>query len=186
MSSSTARRNDDERQPLISRGDELNEKGHYNLAGLSTRHFWTLVRFQCLHIFDKFLDERRLINQLLSIWTAAFLSAFDTTVGKPPHPLVVHLPLIKARSKTRLIPFSRYALGIHFVRFQRSEHGLMARNGVVSFTLLGLRGYKLIRNSLLSVCCFTPIYGRLCNIIGRQASLLIALSFFGTPSSSPV
>jgi len=32
--------------------------------------------------------------------------------------------------------------------------------------------------SLLSVCCFTPIYGRLCNIIGRKASLLVAVSFF--------
>ncbi len=32
--------------------------------------------------------------------------------------------------------------------------------------------------SLLSVCCFTPIYGRLCNIIGRQPSMLISLSFF--------
>jgi MFS family permease len=28
------------------------------------------------------------------------------------------------------------------------------------------------------VCCFTPIYGRLCDIIGRQGSMLVALSFF--------
>lgn len=32
--------------------------------------------------------------------------------------------------------------------------------------------------SLLSVCCFTPIYGRLCDIIGRQHSMLLALSLF--------
>lgn len=31
---------------------------------------------------------------------------------------------------------------------------------------------------LLSVCCFTPIYGRLCDIVGRQSSMLIALAFF--------
>jgi MFS family permease len=32
---------------------------------------------------------------------------------------------------------------------------------------------------LLSVCCFTPIYGRLCDIIGRRGAMLTALSFFG-------
>ncbi|WVF70343.1 hypothetical protein IAT40_005133 [Kwoniella sp. CBS 6097] len=31
---------------------------------------------------------------------------------------------------------------------------------------------------MLAVCCLTPIYGRLCNIIGRQASMLLALSIF--------
>lgn len=32
---------------------------------------------------------------------------------------------------------------------------------------------------LLSVCAFTPLYGRLCDIIGRRASCLIAGSLFG-------
>ncbi|WVO12917.1 hypothetical protein L204_100525 [Cryptococcus depauperatus] len=31
---------------------------------------------------------------------------------------------------------------------------------------------------MLSVCCFTPIYGRLCNIVGRQNSMLLALFLF--------
>ncbi|KAL7410721.1 MFS general substrate transporter [Mrakia frigida] len=31
---------------------------------------------------------------------------------------------------------------------------------------------------LLSVCCFTPLYGRLCNIIGRRASSLLAVGVF--------
>ncbi|OCF33929.1 multidrug resistance protein fnx1 [Kwoniella heveanensis CBS 569] len=31
---------------------------------------------------------------------------------------------------------------------------------------------------MLAVCCLTPIYGRLCNIIGRQASMFLALSIF--------
>lgn len=31
---------------------------------------------------------------------------------------------------------------------------------------------------LLSVCCFTPIYGRLCDIMGRKYAMLLALSFF--------
>jgi MFS family permease len=33
---------------------------------------------------------------------------------------------------------------------------------------------------MLSVCSFTPIYGRLCNIIGRQASMQLALAIFTT------
>ncbi|OCF54216.1 multidrug resistance protein fnx1 [Kwoniella mangroviensis CBS 10435] len=33
---------------------------------------------------------------------------------------------------------------------------------------------------MLSVCCLTPIYGRLCNIIGRQASMLLAMAIFTT------
>lgn len=41
--SSIDRRTDDEREPLLRR-EELNEKGHYNLAGLSFQHFWILVR----------------------------------------------------------------------------------------------------------------------------------------------
>ena len=32
---------------------------------------------------------------------------------------------------------------------------------------------------LLSVCCFTPLYGRLCNIIGRRPSALLAAGLFG-------
>ena len=31
---------------------------------------------------------------------------------------------------------------------------------------------------LLSLCCFTPIYGRLSDMIGRRAALLLALTFF--------
>jgi Na+/melibiose symporter-like transporter len=31
---------------------------------------------------------------------------------------------------------------------------------------------------LLSVCCFTPIYGRLCDVMGRKYAMLLALSFF--------
>lgn len=31
---------------------------------------------------------------------------------------------------------------------------------------------------LLSVCCFTPIYGRLCDAMGRKYTMLLALFFF--------
>ncbi|KAF8076211.1 vacuolar amino acid permease [Lyophyllum atratum] len=33
---------------------------------------------------------------------------------------------------------------------------------------------------LLSVCCFTPLYGRLADILGRKGAMLIALSLFGS------
>ncbi|KAH9938404.1 vacuolar amino acid permease [Fomitopsis serialis] len=32
---------------------------------------------------------------------------------------------------------------------------------------------------LLSVCCFTPLYGRLSDILGRKGAMLLALSLFG-------
>ncbi|KZT26988.1 vacuolar amino acid permease [Neolentinus lepideus HHB14362 ss-1] len=33
---------------------------------------------------------------------------------------------------------------------------------------------------LLSVCCFTPLYGRLSDILGRRGAMLLGLFFFGT------
>ncbi|WVQ70843.1 hypothetical protein IAR50_000368 [Cryptococcus sp. DSM 104548] len=64
---------------------------------------------------------------------------------------------------------------------------LNAFDGVVVATLLGpiSSSFKatnmaswLGTSYMLSVCCFTPIYGRLCNIIGRQYSMLMALALF--------
>ncbi|KAI9638085.1 putative multidrug resistance protein fnx1 [Dioszegia hungarica] len=40
------------------------------------------------------------------------------------------------------------------------------------------RGSWLGTAYLLSICCFTPIYGRLADILGRRAAHLIALTFF--------
>ncbi|ORY31766.1 major facilitator superfamily domain-containing protein [Naematelia encephala] len=64
---------------------------------------------------------------------------------------------------------------------------LSAFDGTIVATLLGPISSSFLAANLaswlgtaylLSVCCFTPIYGRLCNIIGRQAAMLIALGFF--------
>ncbi|TXT04389.1 hypothetical protein VHUM_04156 [Vanrija humicola] len=64
---------------------------------------------------------------------------------------------------------------------------LSAFDGTIVATLLGPISSSFLASNnaswlgtsyLLSVCCFTPIYGRLCNIIGRQASMLVSLFFF--------
>ncbi|KAL7420640.1 hypothetical protein Q5752_004591 [Cryptotrichosporon argae] len=64
---------------------------------------------------------------------------------------------------------------------------LSAFDGTIVATLLGPISSSFLASNLaswlgtaylLSVCCFTPIYGRLCNILGRQTSMLIALGFF--------
>nr|XP_019014992.1 multidrug resistance protein fnx1 [Kwoniella pini CBS 10737]OCF53773.1 multidrug resistance protein fnx1 [Kwoniella pini CBS 10737] len=66
---------------------------------------------------------------------------------------------------------------------------LNAFDGTVVATLLGpiSSSFKatnmaswLGTSYMLSVCCLTPIYGRLCNIVGRQASILLALAIFTT------
>ncbi|OWZ29452.1 multidrug resistance protein fnx1 [Cryptococcus neoformans AD2-60a] len=66
---------------------------------------------------------------------------------------------------------------------------LNAFDGTVVATLLGpiSSSFKATNMAswlgtayMLSVCCFTPIYGRLCNIIGRQHSMLLALAIFTT------
>ncbi|GMK56737.1 hypothetical protein CspeluHIS016_0305770 [Cutaneotrichosporon spelunceum] len=88
---------------------------HYNLAGLTTSDFWLLC---------------------FSMWSCAFLSAFDGTIVA-----------------TLLGPISS------------------------DFNATNLASW-LGTSYLLSVCCFTPIYGRLCDIIGRQPSMLISLFFF--------
>ncbi|ORY34297.1 transporter [Naematelia encephala] len=65
---------------------------------------------------------------------------------------------------------------------------LGAFDGTVVATLLGSISSSFYATNLsswlgtsymLTVCCFTPIYGRLCNIIGRQTTMLIALTIFG-------
>ncbi|KAG7528342.1 hypothetical protein FFLO_06219 [Filobasidium floriforme] len=47
-----------------------------------------------------------------------------------------------------------------------------------SFHKSNLSGW-LGASYLLTVCAFTPIYGRLCDIIGRRGSMMIAITFFG-------
>ncbi|KAJ3841024.1 major facilitator superfamily domain-containing protein [Lentinula raphanica] len=66
---------------------------------------------------------------------------------------------------------------------------LGALDGTVVATLLspiGSHFNKLNQSSyigtayLLSVCCFTPLYGRLSDILGRKGAMLLALTLFGS------
>jgi len=66
---------------------------------------------------------------------------------------------------------------------------LGAFDGTVVATLLSPIGseFKASHQSsyigtayLLSVCCFTPLYGRLADILGRKGAMLLALSLFGS------
>ncbi|KAK0206243.1 major facilitator superfamily domain-containing protein [Desarmillaria ectypa] len=66
---------------------------------------------------------------------------------------------------------------------------LGALDGTVVATLLSPIGSHFNKSNqssyigtayLLSVCCFTPLYGRLSDILGRKGAMLLALSLFGS------
>ncbi|KAJ3988110.1 major facilitator superfamily domain-containing protein [Lentinula detonsa] len=66
---------------------------------------------------------------------------------------------------------------------------LGALDGTVVATLLSPIGSHFNRlnqssyigtSYLLSVCCFTPLYGRLSDILGRKGAMLLALTLFGS------
>ena len=66
---------------------------------------------------------------------------------------------------------------------------ISATTGTVVATLLSPIGAHFNRSNrssyigtayLLSVCCFTPLYGRLSDILGRKGAMLLALSLFGS------
>lgn len=66
---------------------------------------------------------------------------------------------------------------------------LGALDGTVVATLLAPIGSDFKKSNqasyigtsyLLSVCCFTPLYGRLSDIMGRKGAMLLALSLFGS------
>ncbi|KAL0581982.1 hypothetical protein V5O48_000040 [Marasmius crinis-equi] len=72
---------------------------------------------------------------------------------------------------------------------------LGALDGTVVATLLAPIGSDFKKSNqasyigtsyLLSVCCFTPLYGRLSDILGRKGAMLLALTLFGTETSLAV
>ncbi|KAI5894059.1 MFS general substrate transporter [Schizophyllum commune H4-8] len=88
-------------------------------------------------------------------------------------------PLINAKSKSEIVWI---LAGLWSAVF------LGALDGTIVATLLTPIGSQFNRSNqssyigtsyLLSVCCFTPLYGRLSDILGRKGAMLLALTLFG-------
>ncbi|THH09058.1 hypothetical protein EW145_g2271 [Phellinidium pouzarii] len=70
-----------------------------------------------------------------------------------------------------------------------THYGFASETGTIVATLLTPIGSFFEKSNqasyigtsyLLSVCCFTPLYGRLADIMGRKGAMLLALSLFGS------
>ncbi|KAJ3729030.1 major facilitator superfamily domain-containing protein [Lentinula guzmanii] len=92
---------------------------------------------------------------LAGLWSAVFLGALDGMCGRriQYYPdIIVPVGTVVA---TLLSP-----IGSHFNRLNQSSY--------------------IGTSYLLSVCCFTPLYGRLSDILGRKGAMLLALTLFGS------
>jgi MFS family permease len=102
-------------------------------------------------------DGVHLVWILAALWSGVFLGALDGTL---PHPLVItrhsYIPITTGTIVATLLS----PIGAYFNRSNQSSYIGTAY--------------------LLSVCCFTPLYGRLSDILGRKGAMLLALSLFGS------
>jgi MFS family permease len=106
---------------------------------------------------DKEAPRVSLVWILAALWSAVFLGALD---------------------------------GTSFRRLVTTGHSyILVTTGTIVATLLSPIGAHFNRSNqssyigtayLLSVCCFTPLYGRLSDILGRKGAMLLALSLFGS------
>lgn len=127
-------------------------------AGTRTESYQTLVAHENTPgTNDKEPPGPSLVWVLAGLWSAVFLGALD---------------------------------GASLRRFLQTGHSyILATTGTVVATLLSPIGAYYNRSNqssyigtayLLSVCCFTPLYGRLSDILGRKGAMLLALSLFGS------
>ena len=100
---------------------------------------------------------RSLVWILVALWSAVFLGALDGTLPR----LLISTGHNHIHATTGTIVATLLSpIGAHFNRSHQSSYiGTMY---------------------LLSVCCFTPLYGRLADILGRRGAMLLALSLFGS------
>lgn len=99
---------------------------------------------------------------LAGLWSAVFLGALDGSSDANLAPVQAELSHAFAGTivATLLTPIGSY--------FNKSNQA----------SYIGT-------SYLLSVCCFTPLYGRLSDILGRKGAMLLALSLFGGLCSLP-
>jgi MFS family permease len=92
-----------------------------------------------------------------ALWSIVFLGALDGTLG---HSKIFRHVLISDDSYTGTITATMITpIGSYFKQSNEASYIGTAY--------------------LLSVCCFTPLYGRLADILGRRGALLLALTLFG-------
>ena len=123
-----------------------------------TDSYQTLVANESTPKADsKQAPRANLVWTLVALWSAIFLGALDGTLSR------------------------RFLI-------TRLNNRISITTGTVVATLLSPIGGYFNRSNqssyigtayLLSVCCFTPLYGRLSDILGRKGAMLLALSFFG-------
>jgi MFS family permease len=94
---------------------------------------------------------------LAALWSAVFLGALDGTL---PHRLVTTGYSCIFITTGTVVATLLSPIGAYFNRSNQSSYIGTAY--------------------LLSVCCFTPLYGRLADILGRKGAMLLALSLFGS------
>lgn len=106
---------------------------------------------------DKEAPRVAIVWILVALWSAVFLGALDGVLSRR---------LVTARRSYIVVTTGTIVatllspIGAHFNRSNQSSYIGTAY--------------------LLSVCCFTPLYGRLSDILGRKGAMLLALSLFGS------
>ena len=108
---------------------------------------------------DKEAPVRSLVWILVAVWSAVFLGALD---GMLPHSSVSTRRSYIYVTAGTIVATLLSPIGAYFNRSHQSPY--------------------IGTSYLLSVCCFTPLYGRLSDIIGRRGAMLLALSLFGSGS----
>ena len=98
-----------------------------------------------------------LVWTLAAVLSAIFLVGLD---GMLPNFLLVDRPNSAHATTGTIVATLLSPIGAYFNRSHQSSY--------------------LGTSYLLSVCCFTPLYGRLSDIIGRRGAMLLALTLFGS------
>ena len=106
---------------------------------------------------DKKADGANLVWVLTALWSAVFLGALD---GSSPYRAVTARYSYINTTTGTIVATLLSPIGAYFNRSNQSSYIGTAY--------------------LLSVCCFTPLYGRLSDILGRKGAMLLALSLFGS------